>query len=207
MTNIVGLHKANVEDFLEVPVPSNPPAGQIRVFASSVTGLLAAIDSNGNPAIAGTGSTGATGATGPTGATGTTGATGATGATGSTGATGATGTVPNKELAFFAPGVGTDNQLLFRGPLGLAITFPTGATGSYQSSASAAAGATAAFSLTKSGATGPFATATFPLGGTAAVWAQGATASFAASDILIVEGPAAADTTLADVCLTIVGNG
>ena len=49
------------------------------------------------------------------------------------------------------------------------------------------------------------ATATFPAN--AAIFAQSGTVLFAASDVLEVAGPAVADVTLADVCLTLVGLG
>src|SRR5208282_4152505 len=187
---------------------------------TGVTGATGATTAGPTGPTGPTGATGATGATtagptGPTGPTGDTGPTGpgstAVGPTGPTspgGATGPTGpSASTKELAFFAPGVGTNNQLLFRGPLGLSISFPTGSTTSYESSASTGAAATAAYTCTVSGQTAAFATATFPPSGTTATWASGFTGTLVASDVLIVQGPATADTTLADVCLTLVGNG
>jgi hypothetical protein len=193
MTNIIGLKKGGVEDFQEVPKPSNPPAGQIRLYADSGSGILTAIDSTGATAIAG-GSTGATGPTGPTGATGPAGATGATGSAGTS----------NKPLAIFAPGVGTASQKLFRGSLGIAMDFPIHAPSSL-GTASATATASTTFTFSKNGT--PFATANFALGASTATYTQAADTTFLATDVLEVDGPAIADTTLADVCLTLIGIG
>ena len=147
---------------------------------------------------------GATGPTGPTGATGASGATGPAGATGPIGPTGPTGTVgvTAKPLAIFAPGLGTASQVLFRGPLGIAMNFPINASLSQAScSTGAAAPATFTFSINSVA----FATCVFT--GTTPAWTQVAAQAFLASDILEVDGQTVADTTLADVCLTFVGNG
>ena len=185
-----------------------------------------------------------------------------------------------KPLAIFAPGVGTASQTLFRGALGIPMTFPAGASASL-GTASTSATALTTFNFTQNGASpfatatflaqfvvssvakvgtvvtytgafinvgvnalvdlvvtiagfshsgnnGPFtvisntattivvanagemdetasATATFPAN--AAIFAQSGTVLFAASDVLEVAGPAVADVTLADVCLTLVGLG
>jgi hypothetical protein len=115
-----------------------------------------------------------------------------------------------KPLCIFAPGVGTDSQILFRGPLGIPMTFPINAT---LSLATAGTGATlgTTFSFSKNGV--PFATCVFgsetgsPPAGETGTYTQASAISFSASDILEVDGPGTADATLADICLTLVGNG
>jgi len=133
-----------------------------------------------------------------------------------------TGTLPAaqlpavpKPLYIFAPGVGTNNQILFRGPLGIAMTFPINASLSYATAGTAATGSVSppvisvTFTFSKNGT--PFATCVFGEGSPPAAetgtYTQASAVSFTASDILEVDGPATADATLANVCLTFVGNG
>jgi hypothetical protein len=111
---------------------------------------------------------------------------------------------PPFDVPIFAPGLGSNNQKLLRIQIARNVTFPAGATGSY-ATASAPAAATATFSFYQNGATGAFATATFPPSGTTGAFTQGSDAIFAPGDLLEVDGPAAADTTLADVGITLYG--
>lgn len=105
------------------------------------------------------------------------------------------------DVPIFAPGIGTNNQKLLRIKMTRNVIFPAGAINS-EATASAASSAAATFTLSKNGT--PFATVTFTTAA-AGVWVQGTYASFAPGDLLEVDGPASADTTLADVGLTLYG--
>jgi hypothetical protein len=106
------------------------------------------------------------------------------------------------DLAVTAPGVGTNNQLLLRVKLARAVTFPAGAALS-QAAASANATGSTTFTLKKNGAS--FATVNFAAAAAVGTWTQAADAVFAAGDLLEIDGPATADSTLADVGITLAG--
>lgn len=105
------------------------------------------------------------------------------------------------DVPVFAPGVGSNNQKLLRIKLTRAVKFPSGAANSY-ATASAASTGTATFTFNKNGA--PFATVAYTISATG-VWTQALDATFAAGDLLEVDGPATADATLADVGMTLYG--
>lgn len=105
------------------------------------------------------------------------------------------------DVPVFAPGVGTNNQKLLRIKLTRATKFPAGAANSY-ATASAASTGTATFTFSKNGA--PFATVAYTASATG-VFTQASDATFAAGDLLEVDGPATADGTLADVGMTLYG--
>lgn len=105
------------------------------------------------------------------------------------------------DVPVFAPGVGTNNQKLLRIKLTRAVKFPSGAASSYATASVASTGAPV-FTFNKNGA--PFATVTYTASASG-VWAQASDATFAAGDLLEVDGPATADGTLADVGMTLYG--
>lgn len=106
------------------------------------------------------------------------------------------------DIATFAPGLGTSNQKLLRVKVARACSFPSGASGS-QATASANATASTTFTLSKNGSA--FATINFPTGTAAGTWTLSSTTTFAAGDLLEIDGPATADATLADVGITLSG--
>jgi hypothetical protein len=165
---------------------------------TSVTGPTGPTGAQGNSI------TGPTGNTGPTGATG---ATGATGNTGSTGPTGATGAAANNDFIIGLTLSGTvpanANILVYKLPK--AITLPAGLANS-SGTALVAPTANAVFNFGYSragGATVAIGTFTFPAGSKTATVAVSALPTLQANDVLIVTSPNPADTTLADVGLTI----
>src|SRR5208282_4437256 len=108
------------------------------------------------------------------------------------------GTAPS--VPVFAAGLGTNNQILLNIGLTSILVFPAGAPGS-TATASAPATASTVYSLNKNGTT--FATVTYGAGSSTGVFVQSADANFANSDILSVQAPATADTTLAGVSMSI----
>jgi hypothetical protein len=106
------------------------------------------------------------------------------------------------DVAVFAPGVGTNAQKLARFAMARAVSFPSGAAGS-QATASANATASTTFTLKKNGTS--FGTVVFALGGASGAFTITTTTSFAAGDLLEIDGPATADATLADVGITLSG--
>jgi hypothetical protein len=106
------------------------------------------------------------------------------------------------DVAVFAPGVGTNSQKLARIALARAVSFPSGAANS-QAKASAAATGSTVYTLTKNGTS--FATVTFAASATSGTWTQASTTTFAAGDVLEIDGPGTADATLADVGITLSG--
>jgi hypothetical protein len=106
------------------------------------------------------------------------------------------------DVPVFAPGVGSNNQKLLRIKLTRAVKFPAGAANSYATASAASTGAPV-FSFSKNGGAA-FATVTYTASATG-VWAQASDATFAAGDLLEVDGPATADGTLADVGITLFG--
>ena|ERR1700676_572918 len=106
------------------------------------------------------------------------------------------------DVTSFAPGVGTNNQIMLRIGIPRSVTFPAGAALSI-AIASIAATASTTFTLKKNG--GAFATVNFGIGATTGTWTQATDAVFAAGDILENDGPATSDTTLANIGFTLVG--
>lgn len=106
------------------------------------------------------------------------------------------------DVAVTAPGVGSNNQVLARIKLARAVTFPASATLS-QAAASANATADTTFTLKKNGTA--FATCKFSASGASGAFTQASDATFAAGDLLEIDGPATADATLADVGITLAG--
>lgn len=106
------------------------------------------------------------------------------------------------DVSTFAPGLGSNSQILLRVKLARAVTFPASATLS-QSSASANATASTTFTLKKNGTS--FATLVYAIGASAGTWTQASDAVFAAGDLLEIDGPTTADATLANVGITLAG--
>ena len=106
------------------------------------------------------------------------------------------------DIAVFAPGLGSNSQILLRLKVTRATTFPAGAALS-QASASANATASTTYTLKQNGTA--FATINFAAGANSGTWTQAADAIFAAGDILEIDGPATADATLANVGITLAG--
>lgn len=106
------------------------------------------------------------------------------------------------DVAVFAPGLGTNSQILARFKLARAVTFPAGASLSLASASAAATGSTT-FTLKKNGTS--FATVNFAASATTGIWTQASDAVFAAGDLLEIDGPATADATLQDVGITLAG--
>lgn len=113
-------------------------------------------------------------------------------------------TVANQpyDVAAFAPGLGSNAQKLLRIALPRAVKFPAGAA---LSTASASVGATGSTTYTfrKNGT--PFATVNFAIAATTGVFTQAADETFAAGDILEIDGPGTADATLSDVGIVLAG--
>ena len=105
------------------------------------------------------------------------------------------------DLAAFYPGVPTSRAVLLRHVAVRAWSLPTNAAGSALSAGTAATGSTT-LTLKKNGSS--IGTAVVSASGTTAAFTVTAT-SFAALDILTVEGPATADATLADIALSLLG--
>lgn len=105
-------------------------------------------------------------------------------------------------IAIFAPGVGSNGQVLAYFKMDRTATFPASAPNSYGVASAAATGSTT-FTFKKNGSS--FATAVFSGGGTTAAWTQASDALFAAGDIFEIDGPATADATLANIGLTLQG--
>lgn len=106
------------------------------------------------------------------------------------------------DVSTFAPGLGTNSQILLRVKLARAVTFPASATLS-QASASANATGSTTFTFKKNGSS--FATVNYAAASSSGTWTQASDAIFAAGDLLEIDGPATADATLADVGLTLAG--
>jgi hypothetical protein len=106
------------------------------------------------------------------------------------------------DVSVFAPGVGSNSQKLARIVLARAVSFPAGAANS-QAKASATATGSTTFTLTKNGTA--FATVNFAASASVGTWTQASPATFAAGDVLEIDGPATADGSLADVGITLSG--
>jgi hypothetical protein len=106
------------------------------------------------------------------------------------------------DIGLTVPGVLADADVLLRYPMPRAVDFPADLTGS-RCIAAVAATASTVLSIKKNG--GEFGTATFGAAGTSATLAAASSVSFAAGDVLTIEGPATADVTLADLGMALVG--
>lgn len=103
-------------------------------------------------------------------------------------------------FGFYVPGAPTDALECLRLTMTHAVTFPSGLTGS-QSKASTASTGTVAFSVKKNGT--EFGTITFTTSATGTFAAASAT-SLAIGDQLTVVAPATADSTLADIGISLL---
>jgi hypothetical protein len=113
-----------------------------------------------------------------------------------------TGAPRTLDIGIFAPGLGTNNQILARIPMVRAVTFPASAPNSV-ATASAVATASTTFTFTKNGSS--FATVNYAMAASSGTWTQASDATFAAGDVLELDGPGTADATLANVGITIQG--
>jgi hypothetical protein len=106
------------------------------------------------------------------------------------------------DIAAFAPGLGTNVQILLRLKLNRGIKFPASATLS-NATASANCTGNTTYTLKKNGSA--FATVLFTAGGATGAWTQASDSTFVATDLLEIDGPAVADATLKDVGITLAG--
>jgi len=113
----------------------------------------------------------------------------------------AAGTQPYDLLMFF-PGAPAGNQVMGRIIVPRAITLPASLTGSYGSSIAAATGSTT-LTLAKNGVS--IGTVNFAAGASSATFTFASAVSFTAGDLLTLTNQATADTTLANMSLSLVG--
>jgi hypothetical protein len=106
------------------------------------------------------------------------------------------------DLMVFYPGVLSNSAVVLRHVAVRAWSLPTNASGSALSAGTAATGSTT-LTLKKNGSS--IGTAVVSASGTTAAFTVTAT-SFAALDILTVEGPATADATLGNVAISLLGS-
>jgi len=106
------------------------------------------------------------------------------------------------DIAVTAPGVGTNNQVLIRFKLNRAVTFPANAPLSHANASANATGNTT-YTFKKNGSS--FATVLYSSGGAVGAFTQASDSTFAAGDLLELDGPATADATLADVGINLAG--
>jgi hypothetical protein len=113
-------------------------------------------------------------------------------------------TANDERVYGFLAGKPANSGKLLRIPLAHAVIFPINFAGSV-AKASANATASTAIDIQKNGVS--CGTLTFALGAAVGtfVTASGVAQSFAAGDVLALIGPAVADTTLADIGFTLVG--
>lgn len=105
-------------------------------------------------------------------------------------------------IGAFIPGAGTNSQVVLYTALTDPTTFPASATYS-QAVAKTAATGTTTYTFKKNGSA--FATAVWSASGTVAAWTQASDATFAAGDILELDGPATADATLSNIGFALRG--
>lgn len=107
------------------------------------------------------------------------------------------------DIGAFAPGVGTNNQVLLRFIPNRTCIFPAGAPNSTGTASANATGNTI-YTFKKNGAS--FATIQFNSGGVTYTWTQASDATFnGTTDVFELDGPATADATLADVGILLQG--
>ena len=106
------------------------------------------------------------------------------------------------DLGLTWPGTLPASQVLLRYPFPRAVDFPAGLTGS-RGVAAVAATATTTLDLRKNGAS--VGSVQYAAGATTATFTMASVTSFAAGDVLTVHAPASADTTLADIGLSLAG--
>ena len=113
-------------------------------------------------------------------------------------------------IPVYNKGVGSNGDVLFYGILSKAVKFPASATlsNAIAKVAATGTGGTAATFTFKKGGT-PFATCVFDSGvggGLVGTWTQTSDATFnGTSDVLEIDGPATADTTLANFSMILGG--
>lgn len=106
------------------------------------------------------------------------------------------------DIAAFAPGLGSNNQVLLRIAVNRAITFPASATLSNAVASANATGSTT-YTISKNGSS--FATINYAASSATGIYTQASPSVFAAGDVLKIVGPATADATLKDVGITLAG--
>jgi hypothetical protein len=107
------------------------------------------------------------------------------------------------DVGAFAPGVGTNNQVLLRFIPTRTCIFPANAPNSTGTASANATGNTI-YTLKKNGSS--FATIQFNSGGVTYTWTQASDATFnGTTDVFEIDGPATADATLADVGILLQG--
>lgn len=106
------------------------------------------------------------------------------------------------DVAAFAPGLGSNNQVLLRIALPRAVKFAAGAALSTARASATATGSTT-YTFKKNGTS--FATVNYAASSSSGVYTQASDETFAASDLLEIDGPATADATLADVGIVLAG--
>lgn len=105
-------------------------------------------------------------------------------------------------IGVFAPGVGSNAQVLLYLQMDRPCVFPASAPNSRATANTAATGSTT-YTLKKNGVS--FATVLFSASGTVGAWTQASDATFGAGDTLEIDGPVTADATLANVGITLQG--
>lgn len=105
------------------------------------------------------------------------------------------------DVSLYVQGTMTNSELVLRLEAGRDFTIPAGATGS-QASAGVASTGNVSFDLLKNGVS--FGTVTFNVSATGSFTVASDT-SFLAGDVLTITAPATADSTLADVSITLAG--
>ncbi len=107
------------------------------------------------------------------------------------------------DVTVFAPGVGSNNQVLVKFIPSRTCIFPANAPNSTGTATANATGNTI-YTVKKNGS--GFATIQFNSGGVTHTWTQASDATFnGTTDIFEIDGPATADATLSDVGITLQG--
>lgn len=112
-------------------------------------------------------------------------------------------------FAAFNGGLDSNGHIWFATDILFPVTFPASATNSIAKAGTGATGTggtAAVYTFSKNGT--PFATVTFDSGisgGAVGTWVQASPASFVAGDILELDAPATADTTLANIRIALYG--
>jgi len=109
---------------------------------------------------------------------------------------------PGYDIGSTYNGAIPDGAVLLRYPMPRAIELPVGLTAS-AGVAAVTASSQAVFNIQKNG--GTVGTMTFAAASTTATFSAASATTFAAGDVLTVVGPATADSTLADIGLSLAG--